>query len=43
MISFFLLRGHTLDEMLSLTIAEKAVYTAAMVVYLEEVEEAVRE
>lgn len=43
MISFFLLRGHTLDEMLSLTTAEKAIFTASMAAYLEEVSEAVKE
>lgn len=36
MISFFLLKGHTLEEMLTLSTAEKLFYTASMEVYSEE-------
>ena len=35
MISFYILRGHTLEEMLSLGTADKMFYTAAMELEME--------
>ena len=37
MIAFYLLRGHSLDELLGLDLIEKAFYIAAMEKYIEEV------
>lgn len=39
MIGFYLLRGHTSDELLSLSTADKLFYAAAMMRYKEELEE----
>lgn len=38
MIGFFLLRGHSLDELLSLSRVDKAFYYAAMEIYYKEME-----
>lgn len=42
-IAFFLLRGHTADEMLSLPFAEKLIYRAVYRAYIEENEKAAEE
>lgn len=39
MVSFFLLRGHSLDSLLKLSSAEKIVYMAAMERHYEDVSE----
>lgn len=39
MIAFYLIRGHTLNELLSLSTSDRLFYFAAMNRYLEEVEE----
>ncbi len=36
MIGFYLLRGHTLDEMLSLSTTDRLFYLAAMEIYNDE-------
>lgn len=38
MIGFYLLRGHTLDELLALSRIDKAFYCAAMEIYYERME-----
>lgn len=39
MIGFYLLRGHTLDEMLSLSTTDRLFYLAAMSIYNDELQE----
>lgn len=39
MIGFYLLRGHTLDELLSLSTSDRIFYAAAMLRYKEELDE----
>lgn len=39
MIGFYLLRGHTLDEMLSLSTTDRLFYLAAMEIYNDELRE----
>ena len=38
MIGFYILRGHTLDELTALSTADKAFYYAAMQIYYEQKE-----
>lgn len=40
MIGFYLVRGHSLKELMSLSTVDKLFYYAAMTAYLEEVKEA---
>lgn len=39
MIGFYILRGHTLDEMLSLSTTDRLFYLAAMSIYNDELQE----
>lgn len=39
MVGFYLLRGHTLDEMLSLSTTDRLFYLAAMEIYNDELRE----
>lgn len=39
MIGFYILRGHTLDEMMSLSTTDRLFYLAAMEIYNEEMQE----
>lgn len=39
MVGFYLLRGHTLDEMLSLSTTDRLFYLAAMEIYNDELQE----
>lgn len=43
MIGFYLLRGHSLEELLSLSHADKLFYIAAMDKYHEELEDAFKQ
>lgn len=43
MIGFYLLRGHSLNELLSLSTIDKLFYVSAMEIYIEEIEKNTKE
>lgn len=43
MIGFYLLRGHSLKELLSLSTIDKLFYISAMEIYIEEIEKNAKE